>query len=128
MHPIDTPAKTILVVDDSPLIINRLIEMLSETPNIGWIRTAGSYAEAIEAIGMHQPGILLLDINLPDKSGIEILRACRVNKSSVKVIMITNQANESYQKLCMKLGADYFIDKSKEFEQIATIISNMSPL
>jgi DNA-binding NarL/FixJ family response regulator len=121
----EIPSKTILVVDDSPLIINRLIEMLSETPNIGWIKTAGSYAEAIEIMATHRPGILLLDINLPDKSGIEILRTCRISNSRVKIIMITNQANELYQKLCFKLGADYFVDKSKEFEQIAGIISNL---
>jgi DNA-binding NarL/FixJ family response regulator len=117
--------KTILVVDDSPLIIKRLVEMLREIPNIGWIRHAGSYQEAMSMFSEHQPRILLLDINLPDRSGIEILRNARENSPSVKVIMSTNQANEYYQKLCVKLGADYFIDKTKEFEQIAGIIASL---
>lgn len=117
--------KTILVVDDSPLIIRRLLEMLSEIPNVDWIRHAGSFQEAMQVINEHRPRILLLDINLPDKSGIEILRNAKENASSVKVIMITNQANEYYQKLCVKLGADYFVDKTKEFEKIAGIIAGL---
>lgn len=99
--------------------------MLSETASPAWIKQAGTYAAAMETISQYQPGILLLDINLPDKSGIEILRSCKENNPSVKVIMITNQANEYYQKLCLKLGADHFIDKSKEFEQIAAIIAGI---
>jgi DNA-binding NarL/FixJ family response regulator len=118
--------KTILVVDDSPLIIKRLLDMLSEIPHLGWIKQAGSYQEAAALIDEYQPRILLLDINLPDKSGIEILRSSKENHPTVKVIMITNQANEYYQKLCMKLGADCFIDKTKEFEKIAEIITGLA--
>ena len=117
--------KTILIVDDSPLIVRRLIDMLSELPNLEWIKNAGNYADGIELVQRHNPGILLLDINLPDKSGIELLRICKENNPGTKVIMITNQANEQYRKLCLKLGADYFIDKSKEFEQIADTIADI---
>ena len=117
--------KTILVVDDSPLIIKRLLDMLSEIQQLGWIKQAGSYQEAVALIDKYQPRILLLDINLPDKSGIEILRSSKEQHPTVKVIMITNQANVYYQKLCMKLGADYFIDKTKEFEKITAIITSL---
>lgn len=120
---VEESQKTILVVDDSPLIIRRLLEMLREIPGVAWIKHAGSYQEAVEIINTHHPRILLLDINLPDKSGIDILRTVKEEDPAVKVIMITNQANQYYQKLCVKLGADYFIDKTKEFEQIAGIIA-----
>jgi len=115
--------KTILIVDDSPMIVQRITEMLEELGNPGIISKAGSYSEAIQFINNNHPDILLLDINLPDKSGIEILRISKEKDPSVKVIMITNQANEYYKKLCFRLGADYFIDKSKEFEKIAGIIA-----
>ncbi len=99
--------------------------MLCEIPNVGLIRHAGSYHDAMVIIKEQQPRILLLDINLPDKSGIEILRSAKENNPSATVIMITNQANEYYQKLCLKLGADYFVDKSKEFDQISGIINGL---
>ncbi len=99
--------------------------MLNELENLEWIKKAGNYSEAIQLITNTEPNILLLDINLPDKSGIDILRITKENNSSSRVIMITNQANEYYRKLCMRLGADYFIDKTKEFEQIAEIIETI---
>ena len=119
----ETPEKSILIVDDSPLIVERLIEMLNYPAMHGWIKTASTYAVAIQLIREHPPAIILLDINLPDKSGIELLKICKAENPSVKIVMITNQANEHYHKLCLKLGADYFIDKSKEFDQISSIIA-----
>ncbi|MEO5592935.1 MAG: response regulator transcription factor [Chitinophagaceae bacterium] len=121
----ETGKKTILIVDDSPLIVKRLIDMLNELENLEWIKKAGNYSEAVQLITDTEPNILLLDINLPDKSGIDILRITKENNPSTRVIMITNQANEYYRKLCMRLGADYFIDKTKEFEQIAEIIETI---
>ena len=115
--------KTMIIVDDSPLIVNRLVEMLNELTNLQWIKNAANYAEAIPLITENKPGILMLDINLPDKSGIEILRTVKDENPATIVIMITNQANEHYRRLCMNLGADYFIDKTKEFEQIAEIVA-----
>ena len=120
-----TGKKTVIIVDDSPLIVKRLVDMLNELPNLEWIKNAGNYSEGLQLINEHQPRVLLLDINLPDKSGIELLRICKTSNPGTKVIMITNQANEYYRKLCLKLGADYFIDKSKEFEQIAEAISDI---
>ncbi|MEO5683268.1 MAG: response regulator [Chitinophagaceae bacterium] len=125
MNATEPGKKTILIVDDSPLIVERLIDMLEDLDNLAWIKNAGNYADAVIAISENNPDIFLLDINLPDKSGIEILPIIKENNPSAKVIMITNQGNEYYQKLCMKLGADYFIDKSKEFDQIAAIIAAM---
>ena len=122
----ETPKKNILIVDDAPLIVRRLVEMLTDIPGLGWIKEAGDYAAAMESIRQHRPRILLLDINLPDKSGIDILRAVKEERPDTMIIMITNQGNEYYQKLCMKLGADYYIDKSIEFEQIAGIIAGIS--
>ena len=119
----ETGKKKILIVDDSALIVKRLTDMLSELEGLDWIKSADNYKDAVQLIETAKPGILLLDINLPHKSGIDILRISKEQTPSIKVIMITNQANDYYRKLCMLLGADYFIDKSKEFEQIAGIIS-----
>src|ERR1700712_2412125 len=110
--------KTILIVDDSALIVKRLIDMLNELESLE-IKNANNYTDAVQLIKNTKPDILLLDINLPDKSGIDVLRITKEQNPSTKVIMITNQSDDYYRKLCMRLGADHFIDKSKEFEQIA---------
>jgi DNA-binding NarL/FixJ family response regulator len=91
----------------------------------GQIRHAGSYVEALSLILVKVPDILLLDINLPDKNGLELLRLVKKRYSEVKVIMITNQSDQSYRSACASLGALRFLDKSSEFDCIPDLIASL---
>src|SRR5882757_3025608 len=106
--------KIILVVDDSILILERMIPMLEEIANIQFVVHAGSYDEAIELLKGVTPDMALLDVHLPDKSGIELLRTIKEKYQQMVVYMITNNANDYYRDICKKLGADQFFDKSKD--------------
>jgi CheY-like chemotaxis protein len=117
--------KSILIVDDSILIIDRLQTMLTEFNDPGPIRYAVDYPSAMQQIKDFLPDIVLLDINLPGGSGIEILRYIKTQFSVIVVIMLTNQGGDYYRNICRKLGADHFVDKSSEFEQVPTIISSI---
>ena len=114
----------VLIVDDSPLIIERLISMLEELENVKEILHAGNYNQARTIVMEQLPNIVLLDITLPDKSGIELLQFIKKDYSYIKVIMLTNQANKHYKKLCLQSGADKFLDKTEDFQQISSIISS----
>jgi DNA-binding NarL/FixJ family response regulator len=116
--------KTILIVDDSPLITVRLQVMLRELDNIGSVECAGDYTSALQLFIATPPDIALLDINLPGRSGLDLLRHIKANYPSTIVIMLTNQSGYFYQNICKKLGADYFIDKSKDFEDLPLIVSS----
>ncbi|HRI21713.1 MAG TPA: response regulator [Panacibacter sp.] len=115
--------KDILIVDDSSLIINRLILILKDQNNIGSVSHTGSYAEASLFLNRSRVDIVFLDINLPDTSGIKLLGFIKVKYPQTAVIMFTNQSSAYYKNLCKKNGADYFIDKSKDFDQIAGIVN-----
>jgi DNA-binding NarL/FixJ family response regulator len=114
--------KTLLVVDDSIVVVDRLIPLLESIENIAIVIHAGTYQEAIEMLSQIKPDMILLDINLPDKSGIELLKKIREKDREIVVIMITNHATPEYSKLCKRLGANYFFDKSKDFEMIPEVI------
>jgi DNA-binding NarL/FixJ family response regulator len=115
--------RIILIVDDSILILERMLLMLEELDNIQFVVHAGSYNDAIELLNGVSPDLVLLDIHLPDKSGIELLRTIKENYQNIKVFMVTNNSNEYYRKQCKTLGAEYFFDKSKDFDLIPEIIS-----
>jgi DNA-binding NarL/FixJ family response regulator len=115
--------KTILIVDDSNLIIERLTDMLNGLEHVDSISHALTVTTAIEILGQSTPDIILLDINLPDKSGIELLRIVKKRYPDITVVMLTNNANDYYRQLCLKLGADNFVDKSKDFDMIPNIIA-----
>jgi DNA-binding NarL/FixJ family response regulator len=77
---------------------------------------------ALKIVEEQNPDMILLDIHLPDKSGIELLEQILISFPQIKIIMVTNKASQYYRELCLGLGAHHFIDKSKEFEMIPSII------
>ena len=115
--------KTILIIDDSLLITERIQVMLNGWEKIGTVERAGDYPAALQLLTTVPPDIVLLDINLPGRSGLDLLRHIKGNYPSIRVIMLTNQSGDFYRNICKKLGADYFIDKSKEFEDLPVIVS-----
>jgi len=69
------------------------------------------------------PDMVLLDINLPDKSGIELLRVIQERHLEIAVLMISNNADRYYRDICKKLGARYFLDKSTDIDLIPSVLS-----
>ena len=116
--------KSILIVDDSPIIVERLQNMLKSVENTGPVRQAGDYSSAVIQLIENQPDIVLLDINLPGRNGIVLLQHIKKTYPSIIVVMISNQADDYYRKICQRLGASYFVDKSSEIEQLPAIISS----
>jgi DNA-binding NarL/FixJ family response regulator len=115
--------KSVLIVDDSLIISERLQAMLKELDNIGAIARAGDYVMGLQRLMDTPFDIVLLDINLPGKTGIELLRYIKANFPDTIVIMLTNQSGQYYRDLCNRMGADYFMDKSNEFEVVPVVIS-----
>ncbi|CAN5811608.1 hypothetical protein BH10BAC2_BH10BAC2_19940 [soil metagenome] len=118
--------KMVLIIDDSYLIIERLTDMLKELENVGDIMHALSGMDAMEILENRTPDVILLDINLPDTNGVELLRTVKEKYPRITVIMLTNQANNYYRQLCIKLGADHFADKSEDFDLIPGLIASLN--
>lgn len=116
----------LLVVDDSVLVLDRLTAMLNEIGVAEKIFTAKSFQEGVTHLGQITPDVALLDINLPDKSGIELLKYIKHNMPGIKVMMITNQSDDYYQNLCRDEGADFFFDKTNDFDKIGETIISIS--
>ncbi|MEO6488946.1 MAG: response regulator transcription factor [Ferruginibacter sp.] len=118
--------RTLLIVDDSSIIIERLLDALKDHPTIRSILTATNYDEAVEVIDGNKPDIVLLDIQLTGKNGIDLLKYIKQRFPEVKVIMFTNHADDNYFKLCKQLGALYCVDKSKDFDKIPGMLATVS--
>jgi DNA-binding NarL/FixJ family response regulator len=112
----------VLVVDDSVTIISRMKQILSEIDCVHTITTAYNTVEAEKVVQENNLHIILLDINMPGKNGVEYLKELKQKVPHIKVMMVTNQSIDYYRPICLGLGADYFIDKSNEFEKIPDII------
>lgn len=115
----------VLIVDDSSLIISRLRRLLSTAENISAFSDAHDFEEGKMLFDREKPDVVLLDINLPVSSGLSLLTYIRKKRPHTKVIIITNEAGNYYRKLCLDLGADYFIDKAYDFEKLPGILFDL---
>jgi len=116
----------VLVVEDSLSIIERIITMLEEVESIKLVIHAANYGESIKMIQEMETDVVLLDLNLPDKSGVELLRVIKSKFPDIKVIVLTNHATDSYREICTYIGAEYFFDKSNDFDKIPAIINSFN--
>jgi DNA-binding NarL/FixJ family response regulator len=115
--------KTVLIVDDSILIMERMIPIMEEIENISFVVHAATYQEGLEVLSRLTPDVVLLDINLPDKSGIELLRLIRERHLETAVLMISNNADIYYRTVCKQLGASHFLDKSTDIYMLPAVLS-----
>ena len=105
--------KNVLIVDDSDLLQSRLKKALMDTDHNVNITQALSYREAIDLFMPSFYDIIILDIDLPDGSGVNLLQEIKSLNPSTKVIMFTNYDTPEFKRSCMKFGADYFFNKSE---------------
>ena len=119
------PPLKILLVDDSSIILQRVEEMLNESLVIEEIKITNNGEDAILITQTFQPHLILLDICLPRKSGVKVLRHLKSNFPHIKIIMLTTQPADQYKDLCIQYGADAFMDKASDFESVPTIIKQL---
>jgi len=112
------PALTVLLVEDSRMLHDRLLELMADIDGIRSIGTATTEAEAIHAIDTQHPGAILLDLRLKEGTGFGVLRHINTLDVRPSVVVITNYALPQYRKQAEVLGVRFFLDKSRDFEQI----------
>jgi DNA-binding NarL/FixJ family response regulator len=117
-------AITVLIADDSTLILERLVALISEIDGVHLVGQATTAAEAIALARQHQPDVVILDVRMPGGNGIEALQAIKKITSS-QVIMLTAYPYPQYREKCLSLGADYFLNKADEFDQIARVLNEI---
>jgi DNA-binding NarL/FixJ family response regulator len=115
--------KKVFIVDDSPVVRERLATLLSDLPSVEIVGQAEIAFEAISATRRLKPDVMLLDISMPGGSGIHVLEMVKKERPAPLVIMLTNFAHEQYRQKCLQLGADYFFDKSTEFEKVLSVLN-----
>lgn len=120
--------KEVFIVDDSRLVRERLVDLLSEVPDVVIVGQAGAATEAIRAIQMLRPKVVVLDISMPGGSGLLVLEEIKKSAPPPVVIMLTNFANDPYKQRCLGLGAEYFFDKSTEFDKVKEVLEHFRAL
>lgn len=112
----------VAIVDDSAVIRERLEQELGRIDGIQIAWQAQNAAEAIAAFRVSKPDAVILDIQMPDESGINVLALIKKESPQTLVIMLTNCPMTPLRRRCLNTGADYFFDKSTEFGKVIELL------
>ena len=119
----------IMTVDDSPVIAERLQFMLSEIDSVEFLGNAYNISSALHLIDEQEPNVVILDIHLKADllvaNGVHLLIQLRKKYPEMKIIMLTNLSVPQYRNTCMAFGADYFFDKTIDFEKIPDLLKSI---
>jgi len=108
----------VFICDDSATIRERLITMVLDLREVDVVGQAQDVPGSLAAIRHTRPDVVILDIRMPGGNGIEVLREVKKMNPAPKVIMFTNYAHAQYRQKCEEAGADFFLDKSTEFDKL----------
>ena len=112
----------LLIVDDDPQILAGLASLLDDR----WdVRRAGNGREAIVAFGEFSPDVVLLDVHLPDTTGIELLHQMKMYSESTAVILMSGQGTHEIVTEAMKLGAETFLLKPFDFDTLEAALQQV---
>ncbi|HBH83348.1 MAG TPA: response regulator [Bacteroidales bacterium] len=119
------PVMKIVIADDSALWRDRIKSILIDINKVFVVGEAENGTDALKIIMEKEPDLAIIDIRMPEMNGIELLKKIRELKMNVKIIMLTNYPYPQYRKRCLEAGADYFLSKTEDFEQIETIVRDI---
>ena len=108
----------ILLIDDSEVVRERLAALLTDLLNVDIVATAQNALEGVDSIRRFRPDAVILDIRMPVGTGIDVLNNIKRDSNAPIVIVLTNYPFAGYRQRCLNAGADFFLDKSTEFDQI----------
>jgi two-component system response regulator DevR len=116
----------LFVADDSATIRERIVKMLLDVPNAVVVGEASDGFETMRGIIVSNPDLVILDLQIPKGTGIEILPQIKNLSLPPLVMVLTNYATSRHREACARLGADYFFDKSREFEKAIEVIETLA--
>ncbi len=116
----------VLIVDDSTIIRERLRAILSKITEMQNINYAEDVPEAISSVQKLDPDVVILDIRMPGGSGMDVLREIKKNDQTPLVIVLTNYPYPQYRRKYIDAGADFFFDKSTEFDKVTVVLRRLS--
>ncbi len=112
----------VFLVEDSLAIRARLAETIEAIDGARLAGEAGTVGAAIDGIRSSHAGAVILDLQLEDGSGLEVLKAVHPGSPEMHVAVLTNYATDQHRRACMDAGAEYFLDKSSDFPRIREIV------
>jgi DNA-binding NarL/FixJ family response regulator len=116
----------VLIIDDSPIIRLGLRSALEDYPDIVIVAEAGTAADGVAAVVRNKPDVVLLDLHLPDKTGIQACRELLKARPQTMVLVLTSNSNERNVQEAMLAGAKGYLLKDNDGATLAAALRSVA--
>lgn len=117
-----TRKRTILLIDDHPIVRQGLSQLINQEPDLHVTAEAASAREALEALEKAVPDIAIVDVSLDDRSGIELIKDLRSREPNLPILALSMHDESLYAERALRAGAKGYIMKQEATEQVMTAI------
>lgn len=115
----------ILIADDHAAVRRGLKEILAEALPWAQFSEAADGDEVLAQMAQAEFALLLLDINMPELSGLDVLREVRLDHPKTRVIVVSVQPEDQYRLRCLRAGAVAYINKDNASEELARTVKDV---
>lgn len=116
----------VILCDDHAVVRRGIRDTLAEAVDLQVVAEAGSYAEVREALRNFPCDVLVLDLNLPGRGGLEVLATLRESDSPVKVLMVSMYPEDQYAIRCLRAGAQGYLNKAGDPTELITAVRTIA--
>jgi len=116
----------VVLCDDHAVVRRGIRDTLMEATDIQVVGEADGYASLRELLRNQKPDVLLLDVDLPGRSGLEILAVLQEEQSPVKTVMVSMYPEDQYAIRCLKAGAVGYLNKGGDPAALLTAVRTVS--
>jgi DNA-binding NarL/FixJ family response regulator len=113
---------TVLLVDDHALIRQGLRRAFEQTDDLVVVGEAGSFAEGLAMVRAHEPQVVVVDVNLGDGNGIDLVRRLREDGSRMGLVVLTMYDGDEHLFGSLDAGASAFVRKSAPADEVANAV------
>jgi two-component system, NarL family, invasion response regulator UvrY len=115
----------ILIADDHPIVRKGLKQLFSEVDGMAVTGEASDGGQVLEMISKGNYDLLVLDISMPVKNGLEVLKELRSGHLHIPVVMLSTHPEEQYASRALKVGASAYITKERASEDLVSAVREL---
>lgn len=114
--------KRLLLVDDHPIMRHGLAQLIRSEPGLDVCAEAGSASEGLAAVATHRPDLVVIDLTLPDKNGLELLKDIQAMHPGTLCLVLSMHDEDMYGERALRAGARGYIMKEVAADNLVTAV------